>query len=150
MISREFYPNGGYWGPTTECDKVDVSHGNVWDGQYVPPSGGGGPGGGSGSASGGSGSGAYFLSKKQARRLLRVALKRRFKASFTRRAGKLRVSCKRRSRATFACTVRWTSRAGRRYRGKVTLTRVGPKRWRYSMRVRNGSTLTKRKGAGRL
>ena len=37
VISREFYPNGGYWGPTTECDKVDVSHGNVWDGalRYV-------------------------------------------------------------------------------------------------------------------
>lgn len=32
VISREFYPNGGHWGPTTECDKVDVSHGNVWDG----------------------------------------------------------------------------------------------------------------------
>jgi hypothetical protein len=154
VTSREFYPKGGYWGPSTSCEDVDVSGRNVWDGQYVPPSGGGGPGGGSGSGtSGGSGSGtsgAYFLSKKQARRLLRVALKRRFKGRFTHRAGKLRVSCKRRSRATFKCTVRWTSRPGRRYRGKVTLTRVGPKRWRYSMRVHHGRTLTKRTGGGRL
>jgi hypothetical protein len=158
VISREFYPNGGYWGPTTECEKVDVAHGNIWDGQYIPPSAGGGPGGGSGSPTGGgSGSptgsgalGAYFLSKKQARRLLRVALKRRFKSRFTNRAGKLRTSCKRRSRASFACAVRWTSRGGRRYRGKVTVTRVGPKRWRYSMRVRHGRALTKRTGSGRL
>jgi hypothetical protein len=32
VISREFHPNGGHWGPTTECDKVDVAHGNGWDG----------------------------------------------------------------------------------------------------------------------
>ncbi|MGH9119363.1 MAG: hypothetical protein ACRD0A_16275 [Acidimicrobiales bacterium] len=34
-ISREFFPRGGYWGPTTRCN-VDVNSGNVWDDTVAP------------------------------------------------------------------------------------------------------------------
>ena len=35
-ISREFFPQGGYWGPLSMCDEVAVSQGNVWDETGLP------------------------------------------------------------------------------------------------------------------
>jgi hypothetical protein len=143
VISREFFPRGGYWGPTTECNRVDVSGGNVWDGNYVPPPGvgGGGPAapGGAVPAPGAQGV-SYFLSRADARRLTRVALRRELKRRYTRRAKKgSRLRCSRRSRSTIACRVQWRNRAGRRYRGTVTIRRTAARTFRYSLRVRGGS-----------
>ena len=39
VISREFFPKGGYWGATTWCDRAARSGNNVLDGNYVPPPG---------------------------------------------------------------------------------------------------------------
>jgi hypothetical protein len=154
VFSREFFPNGGYWGRAAYCEDVDVSGRNVWDGDYVPPptaGAGGGTTGGSGGDAAGGGTGAtpgvsYFLSKARARKLARTALRRELKRRFTRRAKTLRASCRRRSRSTVACSVRWASRTGRRYRGSVTVTRVSAQRWRYSLRIRSGSKRFKRTG----
>ena len=32
IVSREFFPRGGFYGPATGCDDVDVEHGNRFDG----------------------------------------------------------------------------------------------------------------------
>jgi len=151
VISREFFPRGGYWGPTTECDRVDVSGGNVWDGNYVPPA--GSPGGGAGGTPGGGPAGAgtqgaisYFLSKARARKLTRTALARELKRRFTRRAKGMQTRCRRRSRSTVACTVKWKARTGRRYKGTVSVTRVAANTFRYSLRIKSRSKLVKRTG----
>jgi hypothetical protein len=40
VISKEYYPKGGYWGPSTSCEHVDAASGNVWDGDYHASAGG--------------------------------------------------------------------------------------------------------------
>jgi hypothetical protein len=144
VISKEFYPKGGYWGPTLSCEKVDVAGGNLWDGNYIPPPSSGGPG--NGGSPGGSGNPStaitYLLTKRQARGLVRLALARELGRRYTRRVTRLRLSCHRRSRAVMACTVAWAGRrshgGGRhRYSGAVTIERTASDRWRYSLRIRD-------------
>jgi hypothetical protein len=153
VTSREFFPKGGYWGPSTSCENVEVSGGNVWDGNYVPPAGGGAPGGTAGGGSAGAVPGAgtqgaisYLLSKARARKLTRTALARELKRRFTRRAKGMRTRCRRRSRSTVVCTVKWKTRTARRYKGTVSVTRVAANTFRYSLRVKSRSKLVKRTG----
>lgn len=121
-ISREFFPNGGRWAPTTWCDRVAVNSGNGWD-RGMPP--------------------APRLSGAGAKRSARAALARQLGRRYTRRAGRLRLTCARRSRSVMACRASWTA-AGprgrtRRYAGRVVVTRVAANRRRYSLRIRGRS-----------
>lgn len=156
VTSREFFPNGGYWGPSTSCEHVAVSGGNVWDGNYIPPSlspiPGGSPekGAGTGSRSTGSGGGTksgtgYLLSVRRAIQITGSALTRELGGRYTRRAKGLRITCRRSSKSAISCAVRWRGRRQRggiyrRYKGTVTITRVAVHRWRYVLRVRSWSS----------
>jgi hypothetical protein len=168
VISKEFFSKGGYWGPTTKCDKVDVAGGNVWDGNYVPPAGtppagtpatgtppaGGQPGAGSTTTTPGTSSPTsvansvtYLLDSKSARAIVRSALARELGRRYTRRTRGPHMICKRSSRAALVCSVRWTGRGPgghgvRRYSGSVTVRRVALKRWRYSARIRSSASAT--------
>jgi hypothetical protein len=144
VISREFFPRGGYFGPTTSCDKVDTARGNVWDGNYTPPGGGGTPGGSGSPTPSGSQAPAgslTTLSMAQARRLARKVLARRFGRRYKQRRG-LRVRCRRRS-ASISCSVRWRSspRAARRarYSGTIVLKAASGGKRRYVLRIRSRS-----------
>jgi hypothetical protein len=142
VISREFFPKGGYWGPTTECEKVDVSHGNVWDGNYVPPAGSGG-GGGTGPQGSTPAGPAQRLVRPRARRVTRAALARELGRRYTRHAKTLRLRCGRRSASVMRCAVKWSGRdrggARHRYTGSVKVKRVSVGAWRYSLRVKDRS-----------
>jgi hypothetical protein len=161
LISREFFPNGGRWGPATSCDRVATRSGNGWDdGTYRPPTAG----------APGAGGGPVDrprklrkvdrLSRAGAKRLVRRALVRKFGRRFTRRSTRLRLSCRRRSASTVACRVGWAGprvrngRPYRRYSGKVVVRRVAPDRRRFTMRIRSwkrGCRCSRViKGAGRL
>ncbi len=35
-FSKLFFPNGGYWGPTTGCEDANVYSGNIWDDTLAP------------------------------------------------------------------------------------------------------------------
>jgi hypothetical protein len=148
VISREFFPRGGYFGATTWCDRVDTARGNVWDGNYTPPPAGGTPtpppGGGAGSPPPGSQAPAASLkglSMAQARRLARKILARRLGRRYKQRRG-LRVRCRRRT-ATIRCSARWRSspRAARRarYSGTIELKAASGGKWRYTLRIRRRS-----------
>jgi hypothetical protein len=143
VISREFFPKGGYWGPTTECDKVDVSHGNVWDGNYVPPAGSGGGGSGGSGSQGTAPAAKNPLARPRARRITRVALTRALGRRYTSHARKLRMRCGRRAPDVIVCKVKWAGRNGRgvrhRYTGAVRVKRVAPNAWRYSLRINDWS-----------
>jgi hypothetical protein len=136
VISREFFRRGGYWGPTTDCDDVAESHGNVWDGNYRPPTGSGGP--------GAPGARPAQLSHTRARALTRRALARALGRRYTRRAKGASIRCRRRSRTAMACAARWRNpRAAattRRYAGKVVVTRPAPGAGRYRLRIRSRSS----------
>jgi len=144
VTSREFFPKGGYWGPSTSCENVEVKGGNVWDGNYVPPAGPGSAGAVPGAGTRGAIS--YLLSKARARKLTRTALARELKRRFTRRAKGMRTRCRRRSRSTVVCTVKWKTRSARRYQGTVSVTRVAANTFRYSVRIKSRSKLVKRTG----
>lgn len=148
VISREFFPKGGYWGATTWCNRVATASNNVWDGDYVPPAGsgtppaipgGGDPGGGDPGARPG-GAAPDRLALRRAKRFTRRALSRALGRKAMRRANGLRIRCARRSRAKVACKVKWHgTRSGktvRRYSGKVVITRRSAPVARYRMRVR--------------
>lgn len=142
VISREFFSRGGYYGPTTSCDRVAVAHGNIWDGSVVPP-------GGQGPGSPGGGARQWRLglplSVTQAKRVTRSALARQFRRNYTRRAVGLGLRCRRRSQSVVACSVSWIgprTRTGgtthrRRYSGTVVVTRVSTAKWRYTLRIRS-------------
>jgi hypothetical protein len=147
VISREFFPKGGFFGTTVACDDVDVHSGNIWDGAVKPPPGGnpppgtgggtggtGGPGGGPTANPPGAVAGAR-LSVPRGKRLARKVLGRRLGKRYKhRRALKLR--CRSRSAATVACTVSWRSGAARRYKGTIVLTRTGGSKVRYRLKIR--------------
>ena len=119
-ISREFFRRGGRFGPTTECEKVDVRFGNVWDGAPLQDD------------------GSKQLGRA-AKRLTRRALAREFGRRYTRRSEGLAPTCKGRSSSVVACRVSWTgprTATLRRYTGKVVVKRVSAGRWRYSLRIR--------------
>jgi hypothetical protein len=133
VISRRFFPKGGFYGPESLCNKVAVHSGNVWDGSARPPGGTLPPHGG----------GGRTLSAKHVRGLIKAALRKEFGRAFTRRRGRARIGCHRRSRSATACTVRWRGRAAghrrvRHYSGKVVVRRVSAHGRTYSMRVRSG------------
>jgi hypothetical protein len=145
VISPVYFPKGGKYGPDVLCNKAEVTGGNIWDGNYVPPS----------SSGGGAGSGTtpasepskvvYPLSGARASRITRSALKREFGRRYTRRVKGMSMKCRRRSRSTIACSVKWRSireRSGvyRRYKGTVTVTRIAANGWRYSLRIRSWSS----------
>jgi hypothetical protein len=142
VFARTWYSRGGYWGPTAHCEDADVFSGVVWDGNYVRPPAGETPGGTGATPVAATPGVTYWLSATRARRLTRTALARELGRRYTRRAKGMRTSCRRRSRSTVACSVRWTGRARRgqtshRYRGSVTVTRAAADGWRYSLRIRN-------------
>jgi hypothetical protein len=148
IISKQFFPKGGFYGPESTCNKVAVNSGNVWDGTAQPP--GGRPPGGGG---GGGRHAGYALSAKHARGLVRTALRKEFGRAFTRRTGRVRGGCHRRSRFTIACNVRWNARTAahhrrRHYSGKVVVRRVAANVRTYSLRIRAGrhGHLVKRRG----
>jgi hypothetical protein len=124
VISREFFGRGGRWGPTTWCNEVATSGGNVWDGNYKPPN-------------GTRVRGAAGLSAKRAKQFARTALRRELGRRYVRRSGKPRVRCARRSGVAATCKVAWRGRpaGAHRYRGTVTVRAAGGKR-RYKLRVR--------------
>jgi hypothetical protein len=142
VLSREYFRTGGRWGPTTHCDEVVTANGNVWDGEYVPPSGGGGtptsppptptptPESGAGAA----------LSLSGARRAARRALARKLGRRYTRRSKGSTARCTRRADSV-RCSVRWVKRReGRtlnRYKATVIVTRSSPTRLRCGVKVRH-------------
>jgi hypothetical protein len=138
VISREFFPKGGYWGPTTWCDKVATASNNVWDGNYVPPAGTGTPPPGSGNP-GGAGTAPRRLGLRRAKKFARNALSQALGRKVVPRAKGLRVRCDRRSATKVACGVKWRKARGgktvRRYAGKVVLTRSSAPRYRMHIRV---------------
>jgi hypothetical protein len=150
VISKQYFPKGGYYGPTTWCDRAEVSSGNIWDGDFVlPPA--AAPAGGPASGTAGSGtpgaakSAVYFLSGPRASRVTRFALKRELGRRYTRRAKGMHISCHRGSRSAISCTVKWKSRAQRggtrhRYSGTVTVKRTAVASWHYSLRIRSWSS----------
>jgi hypothetical protein len=143
VTSREFFPKGGYYGASTSCEDVDVSGGNIWDGNFIPPSG-------AGNASGSVPASrpskvAYPLSGWRASRVTRSALKRELGRRYTRRAKGMRIKCRRRSGSMISCSVKWSSTRGRggahhRYKGTVTVARIAANGWRYSLRIRSWSS----------
>lgn len=74
-----------------------------------------------------------WLSLAEARRAATRRLKRVFKGSFARRG--LSRRCSRRTRATVACRVAWSTRA-ERFGGKVVVRKLGVRRYRYALRIR--------------
>jgi hypothetical protein len=130
VISREFFPRGGFYGPATDCDDVEVAHGNRFDGSGDPPVA---PGAGGARRAG-------RLATGRAKQVVKTALVRELGRRYTRRSGSLRRSCKRRSRSAVACGVRWrVRRAGvvhGRYGGSVVVRRVEGAELRYALRVR--------------
>jgi hypothetical protein len=144
VISREFFPRGGRWGPTTTCEDVAKSGGNIWDGQFVPPATGdpgvATPPPADGPSTGGNPAPVQLsATAEQARRVTRAALKRTFRRSYVRGAHRRALTCRRRSPSRFLCSVSWTRRisSGRvqRYRGTLTVERASSESWRYRLRV---------------
>jgi hypothetical protein len=137
VISREFFAKGGRWGPTTWCDRVVTSQGNIWDGNVRPAGANGSP----GAAPPAAGTGR--LSRRQAKQLSRAALRRELGHRFARRARGLTLRCDRRSAVAVACKVAWRRKSAdgavRRYRGKVTVRLVEGGKRRYSLRIRGWS-----------
>jgi hypothetical protein len=144
VISREYFRNGGRWGATTHCDRVSDGSGNVWDGEYVPPTGEGAPAGQAPSGAHGSAPAASGEARKvtlaTARRAAKRALARGLKSRYTKRSAGVSVRCKRRD-AGASCAVRWVKRrAGRtldRYRGTVTVKYSTATRLRCAVKVRH-------------
>ena len=133
VISREFFPKGGYYGPATECGRVDVARGNRFDGGAAVA---GGLGGGS------AGREARQLGSARAKRIVKAALGRELGRRYERRA-RLRLRCDRRSRSVVACAVKWRravdGRTQQRYSGKVVVRETPDGRRRYRLRVREWS-----------
>ena len=141
VISREFFKNGGQWGPTTWCNRAAVSSNNVWDGEYVPPAGSGTPpGSGGGNPGGGAGGQSGRLDLSRARKFSRRALQQALGAKALRGAKGLRIFCKRRSASAAGCRVQWRqARDGqtvRRFSGKLVVKRVSAQQRRYRLRIR--------------
>ena len=149
VISREFFSKGGYYGPTTKCDKVVEAHGNIWDGSFQLPAGSGNPAGGNpGSGNPGSGGpAAARLSLSRARTLTRRALAHELGRRYTRRATGASMRCSRRSPTAVACKVKWrnlrAARVTRRYAGKVVVRRTAAGRRRYALRIHSRSSACK-------
>jgi hypothetical protein len=146
VISKEFFPKGGYWGPTTSCEHVQTAGNNVWDGDYVPPPGAGGsgagaPGGGAPPAPSAQTS-AYLLTGHDATRLAGLALRRAFGHRYTHRLKRgSRLRCHRLARSTLSCAAAWTGPrihgTRHRYAGTLRLQRTAAKRVRAGLRVRD-------------
>jgi hypothetical protein len=134
IISKEFFPKGGYWGPTIKCDQVTTSGGNTWDGTRQFPVG---PGGSSSPPPSGKPTG--FLAVKNAKKSARKALRRKLGHRFAHARG-LHVKCHRRSSPIVACKVRWhKSHKGQPtwfYGGKVVVYRLSADTHRYVLRIR--------------
>ena len=144
VISREFFPRGGYWGATTWCDRAARSGNNVLDGNYVPPPGTVLPGSSSpgAGASPGASRGAR-LRKARAKRKARAALRRALGRDLVRSANGVHAKCKRRAHGRVACRVSWRQgrkgHAKRRFKGKVVMHRVSAHRVHYRLRVHRWS-----------
>lgn len=107
VISREFFPQGGYYGPTNWCNRVDVVYGNVWDGNYVPPPGGSGAAPAPASAQRAGRRGRRpALSFAATRRVALRALRREFPRRGRHRAGRVRFKCHRVTGRRVRCGVR--------------------------------------------
>jgi hypothetical protein len=134
VISREFFPNGGGYGPTTWCNRVDTAFGNVWDGNYAR------------SPASGARSRQRVLSLTTTRRYARRALAQEIRARDL-RAKHMVHRCHRVSRARASCRVGWRSRPGRarlrRYSGTIAVQLASRSKVRYSLRVRRWSSATR-------
>ena len=143
VISREFFPRGGYWGATTWCDRAARSGNNVLDGNYVPPPGTVLPGSSPPAAAPGARRGAGRLRKARAKRKARAALRRALGRDLVRSANGVHAKCKRRAHGRVACRVSWRQgkkgHAKRRFQGKVVMHRVSADRVHYRLRVHRWS-----------
>jgi len=148
-FSRIFFPKGGYWGRTAYCDDVTTFAGNVWDDDVIVPPGSPGTGGGGQGGSGSpanpppAGAAAPRLALARARRVTRAALKRKLGRRYTRRTGKLRMACDRRTRPVVVCSVKWKRLRGgnrHRYNGSVRVQRVAAASWLYAVHIRSWSS----------
>ena len=137
IISRQYFPKGGYYGPTVKCDQVARSSGNTWDGTRTFPSTGSPPPPGS---TGGGGAGVGHIRLARAKHVATTSLARRLGRRFTRGRRGLHAHCTRRTAAVVGCRVKWhKSRHGTttwRYSAGVAVTRLSATRWRYALRVR--------------
>lgn len=135
-FARTYFPSGGRYGRWAYCEHATTFSGNVWD-DSAPVSA---PGRERGT---GAPAASPRLALVRARGVTRAALKQELGRRFTRRTGKLRVGCDRRSRLVVACAVRWNRRDGRvrhRYKGSVRVRRVAAGAWRYRVRIRSWSS----------
>jgi hypothetical protein len=132
------------FGATTWCNRVAKSSGNIWDGNFMGTPAGGNPppaGGASDPALGNTAKGHLLIPR--ARKFARAALKRELGRRFTRGAKGRKTTCKRRSRAVVACSVKWR-RSGHRYAGTVVVYRLSAQRRGYALRIKHWSRSSRR------
>jgi hypothetical protein len=85
----------------------------------------------------------YLLTLRQARSRIGAALKRQLGRRYSRRAGAVRLTCRRGSRSVFTCSAGWRVRSGSalyHYSGSVRVARTGPTRYRYAIALSSWSS----------